>query len=307
MHHRPPEPTQVVHRISSDAAESQYQNTTRVTPNPPGSGNVSTSRATNDEAPRNRLSWATDPGDFDTTALTADGKLSSNTSWLAAPSESNPQEPLGNGNRFRTSQVEFLSMFGLLLFGVFAAIGHHLFYSYLNSKEVDETAVDQTWAIRIGTAFAYLFKTTLVAAIAVVYAQSFWFTVRRNLFEIDTLDNFFALLTNPLLFYHRSLYGKASLTLFALAMVSWLLPISAVFAPGALTGSFPLQRSQLILVTTGERTLVENVAVPVLAPMTNNFGLVFQPSVLSVVQTIANRVMFDSEIIPWASPCGSDC
>jgi len=133
--------------------------------------------------------------------------------------------------------VAALAMFGFLFIGVLTAISHHLFYSYLNKQIIDNAAIGQTWAIRIGTAFGFLFKTVLVAAMSVVYAQGFWFTVRRNAFEIGTLDDFFTLLNNPLRFYNKSLYGKASL-LFALAMVAWLIPISAVFAPGALTGLF---------------------------------------------------------------------
>jgi hypothetical protein len=135
----------------------------------------------------------------------------------------------------RTSQAAFLTMVGLLFIGLLTAISHHVFYSYLNKRETDTAAVGQNWAIRIGTAFAYLFKTVLVAAISVVYAPCSWFIVRRHAFEIGTLDDFFALLNNPVAFYNRSLYGKASI-LFGLAMISWLVPISAVFAPGALTG-----------------------------------------------------------------------
>jgi hypothetical protein len=227
------EPHQDVHMICGGA---HSQNTAVLASDPPESGNVSTS-APNEETLQNTTLLAIDPRESDTTTPFADDEQSPNTSLLAAPPK-HPQER--KDNRFDTSHMEFLSMFGLLLVGGLTAIGHHLFYSYLNNKEVDQAGVGQTWAIRTGTAFAYLFKTTLVAAIAVVYAQCFWFIVRRNFFEIGSLDDFFALLTNPLLFYHRSLYGKASL-LFGLAMVSWLLPISAVFAPGALTGSLPLQ------------------------------------------------------------------
>jgi hypothetical protein len=165
------------------------------------------------------------------------GQVTSKTWSFSAPSQI-PEDRNYKGGRTKQAAA-FISMYGLLLLGILSAICHHLFYSYLNNEAVDEAAVGQTWAIRIGSALAYLFKTVLVAAIAVVYAQGFWFIVRRNLFEIGSLDNFFSLLTNPLLFYNRSLYGKASL-LFALAIVSWLLPVSAVLAPGSLTGPLPL-------------------------------------------------------------------
>jgi hypothetical protein len=167
------------------------------------------------------------------------GEVTSKIWSFSTPSQI-PQDRLRKHNGYLASQAApFISMYGLLLVGILSAICHHLFYSYLNNEAVDEAAVGQIWAIRIGTALAYLFKTVLVAAIAVIYVQGFWFIVSRNSFEIGSLDNFFSLLTNPLLFYNRSLYEKASL-LFALAIVSWLLPISALFAPGSLTGPRPL-------------------------------------------------------------------
>lgn len=128
-------------------------------------------------------------------------------------------------------------MLGLLLLALFAAIGHHLFYLYLDNREIDEAGIPQTWAIRIGNAFAYLFKTALVAALAVAYAQGFWFFVRRKSFAISSLDHYFGVLSNPLLFLKADLLRNTSL-LFGLAAVSWLLPISAVFAPGTLTGYY---------------------------------------------------------------------
>jgi hypothetical protein len=136
---------------------------------------------------------------------------------------------------WRTTQGAYAAMAGLLLLGLLVAISHHLFYSYLHNRELQEAAVPQNWAIRIGNAFAYLFKTALVAAVAVSYAQGFWFFVRRKSFQIRTLDKFFGVLCNPLLVFNSELLQSTTL-LFALAVVSWLLPISAVFAPGALTG-----------------------------------------------------------------------
>jgi hypothetical protein len=129
-----------------------------------------------------------------------------------------------------------LTIYGLLLLGIVSATCHHLFYTSLNNRAVDEGVIDQTWAIRIGTGLAYVFKTALVATITIVYAQAFWFVVRGNLFEIGSIDNFFGLLTNPLLFYSKGFFGRAGL-LFALAMVAWLLPISTLIAPAALTST----------------------------------------------------------------------
>ena len=141
-------------------------------------------------------------------------------------------------SRWRTSLVAYVAMLGLLLLGLLTAIGHHLFYTYLNNREVDTAAIPQNWTIRIGNAIAYLFKTALVAAIAVAYAQGFWYVVRRRSLKIGSLDYIFGVLYNPFLLFNAKLLPKTSL-LFGLAAVSWLLPISAVFSPGTLTG-YPL-------------------------------------------------------------------
>jgi len=154
MDHEPLETPEVVQGIG-DTAESQYHNTTLVAPDPPRSENLMTGRATNGQSPRNMSSSATDSSRFHAAARSGGGEMASKAS---TPPE-NTQV-----TRFFTSQAEFFSMLGLLLLGVVAAIGHHVFYSYLNTENVDETAVTQTWAIRIGTAFAYLFKTALIAA-----------------------------------------------------------------------------------------------------------------------------------------------
>jgi hypothetical protein len=167
------------------------------------------------------------------------GEIGSKSVTLAANGEKHRDDPMGTEkNRSRTILATYTTMLGLLLLGLFAAISHHLFYSHLHNLEIQEAAVPQKWATRIGNAFAYLFKTALVAAVAVAYAQGFWFFVRRKSLEIRSLDYSFSVLSNPLLLFNINSFQKTTL-LFGLASVSWLLPISAVFSPGALTG-YPL-------------------------------------------------------------------
>lgn len=141
---------------------------------------------------------------------------------------------------WRTSPMVYGAMLGLLLLGVLIAIGHHLFYVYLNNREIEEVLVPQNWAIRIGNGFGYLFKTSLVSAVAVAYAQGFWYFVRRRTFEIGSIDTLFGVLYNPFLFFSKDLVQKTPM-LFVLAAVSWLLPFSGVFAPGTLTGYHSLR------------------------------------------------------------------
>ena len=181
-----------------------------------------------------RISVMTSPPRESGRDITSDTDDRNNTDLGSAPREISQEIRWS-----RTRQVALLAMFALLFIGVLIAIGHHLFCSHLNNHATDKALVGQIWAIRIGTGFAYLFRTAMVAAVSVVYAQGFWFMVRQNAFSIGTLDDFFALLNNPFRFRNSNLYRRARL-LFCLAIISWLIPISAVFAPGALSGIFSL-------------------------------------------------------------------
>jgi hypothetical protein len=134
----------------------------------------------------------------------------------------------------RTYYGTYAAMLSLFFLALLAALAHHLFYTHFDYIELGQTSLSQIWAIRIGNGFAYLFKSALVGSISVVYAQAFWFFVRRRVFQIDSLDKLFGLLSNPFYIFDASVFQTL---LWGLAVVSWLLPISAIFAPAALTGS----------------------------------------------------------------------
>jgi hypothetical protein len=124
----------------------------------------------------------------------------------------------------------------LLAIGIVAAIGHHKFYEYLDGQPVDEVSLTQTWVIRIGNAFAFLFKSSFVAAIGNVFCQAFWFAIRRKAIRVGGIDAVFTVLQDPLQFFNTELLFRTK-RLVILAAISWILPISAIFSPGALTGA----------------------------------------------------------------------
>lgn len=127
------------------------------------------------------------------------------------------------------------AMFGLLLIGLLAAVGHDLFYVHLNSREIQLVSVSQTWVIRIGNMFAFLFKLALAAAISVVYAQGFWFVTRQQVIQTRCIDNMFNVISNPASFFDRR-FLSSSTRLVILAALCWTVPLSAVLSPGTLTG-----------------------------------------------------------------------
>ena len=83
-------------------------------------------------------------------------------------------------------------MMSLLLFlALCAAVGQHRWYNYLDDRAVHQVPIDQSWAIRVGTALAFLFKATAAAAVGIAFCQGFWFSVRRNAFRVNSLDAMF--------------------------------------------------------------------------------------------------------------------
>jgi hypothetical protein len=148
-----------------------------------------------------------------------------------------PLRPGGHAiRRSRFSGLKsFVLMVALLVSAIAAALGQHFYYSYLNGRLVNEVAIDQSWAIRLGTALAFFVKACLVSAVGAAFSQAFWFSVRRNAIRIDGLDAMFGVLQNPLNFFNSDLLFKAT-RLVIFAAICWLLPISAILSTGALTG-----------------------------------------------------------------------
>ncbi|KAL4760738.1 uncharacterized protein BDW70DRAFT_150635 [Aspergillus foveolatus] len=84
-------------------------------------------------------------------------------------------------------------MIGLVTCGAMLSVGHHFYYRSFEETLVDSTD-QQTWAIRIGTGFAFLIKSCLVSAVGVAatsqleipsvsFADSFWIGECQSLSE----------------------------------------------------------------------------------------------------------------------------
>jgi len=133
----------------------------------------------------------------------------------------------------------YITMVSLFTSGLALAVGHHLLYSRLNGRQLAQVSVSQAWVIRAGTAFAFAFKTVLVSAIGAAYCQLFWHSVRRKSIRIGSLDAMFALLKEPMAFF-KFQFAKKTALLFVMAVLAWLLPLSSILSPGALTGLFSM-------------------------------------------------------------------
>jgi len=201
-------------------------------------------------------------------------------------------------------------MMSLTLLAGLAATGHHIFYLSLDSQEVSEVVILQSWVIRIGTAFAFLFKTSLVAAVGIAFCQRFWYSARRSSLQIQSLDAIFAILSNPVKFLDADFILRTKL-LFFMAAIAWLLPIAAIFSPGTLTG-FPWWVAVLMVVISRSSTQTNLYPVPTPA-LDRDIGI-FQLGSAGVFfggsvgfQRLMLSVMASSQISPWPSPCGPNC
>jgi hypothetical protein len=126
-------------------------------------------------------------------------------------------------------------MLALVFLSLLSAIGQHFLYTYVDGQRPDQFFIQQIWVIRVGTALAFLAKTAAVAGVGIAFTQRSWFSFRRKAISVDGLDDIFGVLQNPLRFYSKDLFSKSK-GVALLGLSSWLLPLSAIFSLGSLTG-----------------------------------------------------------------------
>jgi len=163
------------------------------------------------------------------------------------PNDESPEKyPLNDNVVTREKQTEYRPpvarrftsvalMILLFLISLLTAHAQHFFYSHVDGRSPQQVSIQQIWVIRIGTALAFLFKTSLVASIGIVFCQRSWYSFQRNAISVDTIDAIFGVLQDPLKFFVTDMLLRTKV-LALLALISWLLPLSAIFSPASLTG-----------------------------------------------------------------------
>lgn len=126
-------------------------------------------------------------------------------------------------------------MTSLYTFAILAAATQHFFYTALNGREIDTFFLSQVSVSRVTTALIFLFKMCIVAAVGIAYTHAFWNRVRGSAIAVKGLDSMLGVLKNPFQFLNSDILFRAKV-LFIVAIVSWTLPLAAIFVPGALTG-----------------------------------------------------------------------
>lgn len=116
---------------------------------------------------------------------------------------------------------------------VILASAHHILYHFLDGTKVNDKVVVQQTILASGTTLAFLFRACLLVGLGVTYCQVFWWSIRRSPVELSSLDSLGGLLYS--VFELRNFYALlACPALAALALLMWLLPLTAIIPPATL-------------------------------------------------------------------------
>ncbi|KAI1018643.1 hypothetical protein LB503_005539 [Fusarium chuoi] len=124
-------------------------------------------------------------------------------------------------------------MTGSLFLGLFLAVGHHLYYHYLDGRII-KSQNQQEWFLRVGTGIAFLARALLSAAVGFAYTQILWRILRSNSVTIEGVNSLFGVLHNAWDFTAWELWAAAP-ALAVVAIIAWALPLIAVITPATLT------------------------------------------------------------------------
>ncbi|KAH7190033.1 hypothetical protein BKA60DRAFT_548036 [Fusarium oxysporum] len=124
-------------------------------------------------------------------------------------------------------------MTGSLFLGLLLAIGHHLYYHYLDGRVI-KSQNQQEWFLRVGTGIAFLARALLSAAVGFAYTQILWRTLRSKSVTIEGVNSLFGVLHNAWEFTTWELWTAAP-ALAVVAIIAWALPLIAVITPATLT------------------------------------------------------------------------
>lgn len=187
-------------------------------------------------------------------------------------------------------------MLALMTIGVAVGVGHHAAYQYLHNQP--QTIFSQTWIHNLGSAAAFVVKVSFTLAVAIAFQEVLWTTIRGRAMKISLLDDLFAISANPLGFtYHAFKHAWIPTSLAAFA---WIIPLSAIVAPGTLTvAPFTVfgNASCLVPIFPGD-------TIPLYAVTPHGSTLL---GANRAIEKIASQIFPQGQIRGFASPCGTNC
>ncbi|KAE9372515.1 hypothetical protein N431DRAFT_457224 [Stipitochalara longipes BDJ] len=195
------------------------------------------------------------------------------------------------------------------LVGLVIAIGHFLFFRFLDGKDV-ESIIRQSYVATISNLFARAFSLCVGIALGTSYTQLLWRSLRQQFFPIGTIDSMFSMSTGPLNLLHlQNLLKNPILWLTALLLP--LVPLATTFPPGALTVTFvPISWTKQMQVPTyslnyrGTNDSYVNLKNYALFNLGAD-GPYIDPK--PVIERLVKSSFLQGSYLTAESPCGDNC
>ncbi|KAG8952473.1 hypothetical protein FRC04_004533 [Tulasnella sp. 424] len=193
-----------------------------------------------------------------------------------------------------------------LLGGCALAIGHHIFNSWADGKSIDSgTRIPQVWVLRIGTGFAFAFKAILAASLSFVICQLLWFSARRKYLTVQDIDTLYLVERRDIISTVLSNAVMNGPLLVGATLLSFMLPIAAVFTPASLgVKAITYGEEAPCVIAAGNFHQVDDNGVP----------LFYQANICTPIGDLTATVSRMSEItfssgspMPLPEFCGNNC
>ena len=134
------------------------------------------------------------------------------------------------------------------------------------------------------------------------FDQQLWYTFRKNSIKAHYIDSLFSLPANLLQSFNVRLFNVAPIP-WTLATICWLIPLAAIFPPGALEVVGDLTDIEAIAnVPTLDVQMDTTSIIPEFTGTGDCYYTAAQPLRRSTARTI-----LDHEIISFIPPCQSNC
>lgn len=125
-------------------------------------------------------------------------------------------------------------MLSALTLGLVLALAQHFTYVSLDGKPVASISVSQAWVSRISTGLAFAVKVAFTICVGAAFIQHQWMRLRESPFKVVDVDTITSALGNLFCLFESTVWLRYPV-LTLMAVVSWILPLSAVVTPGALS------------------------------------------------------------------------
>ncbi|THV55846.1 hypothetical protein BGAL_0003g00060 [Botrytis galanthina] len=211
--------------------------------------------------------------------------------------DSNGAFELGNHKSHHWWRPIVLMVMWLLL-GSSVGLGHHFAYQSLDQQP--QTVFSQSWAHNLGSAAAFLVKTSFTLTILLALQEVLWFSFRKKEIKISLLDKLFTLSSNPLSFV-PSAFANAPLAT-ALAGFAWTIPISAILSPGSLVVGPMVTFNDSICIVPTFAASSPNISFYQMIPHGSGIQ---GPN--TGIQKLASQIFAQGVILDLKSPCGTNC